>query len=216
MRSKSLIAILVCSTLVSCRNEKVFTLNPGDFQKAVPSGLRAIPQAQQMHEIFPPAAHSIRNLHEDQRTAEWQSTVLFGGRYILCMTVPVRMTDDLREVEKVSGVPEFELIELSQITNDGHVAMYDPHQIRRFSAEDWAKVYQARSDFQVIGMTLQRHEPPIQDFALYNYFTLRKPYKDEQTRIDSLRRQQSAGRAPEAKGRTPAVNSNATHPPSTP
>lgn len=163
IRGKRLVAIFACATLISCGDNNTFVLKPRDFEKPVPSGLRAIPQTRQMEELFGPAIHAIRNLREDQVTAEWETTVLFGGRYELSMKVPVRMTADFGEIKEVLGDPDFKLLEVSAITDEGRGAMYDPEGGRHLSADDWAKIYRAKGDFSAVGITLKKN-PPVRDF----------------------------------------------------
>jgi hypothetical protein len=170
MRNKSLIAILVCSTLAACGDGKSFSLKLRDFQKPVPSGLRKIAQARQMAELFGPAKHAVVNLRDDQVTAEWQTTVLFRGRYEMLMTVPVRMTDNFDEVKEVLGTPEFQLLEVSAITDEGYGAKYDPQGARHFSADDWAKIYRAKGDLSAAGISLKNQ--PVRDFEKYKKIVL--------------------------------------------
>jgi hypothetical protein len=176
MRSKSLIAVLVCSIFVSCRDNHTVTVKLRDFEKPVPSGLQKIQQARQMEELFGSAAHAISNLRDDGLTAEWKTIVLFGGRYELWMTVPVRLTENFDEVTVVLRTPEFKLFEVSATTDEGRGVLYDPRGARHFSADDWAKIYRAKGDFSVVGIAMKQNQP-VRNFDRYKQIVLR-PHRD--------------------------------------
>ena len=158
MWTKSLLALSVCLTALSC-------IRSYDFEKPVPSGLRLIPEAGQMESLFGPALHKICNLNERKMTAEWQTLVFVGDRYELAMRAPVRLPESFEHIEAVLKTPEFELREVSAITNNGFGAKYDPKGQHRFDLDDWRKLYRAKGDFSVIGIQLKNQA--VVDFGKY-------------------------------------------------
>jgi hypothetical protein len=106
--------------------------------------------------------HGSRSLGND-----WNTEVHFYGRYVLTMQVPVRMGYQFDEVLEVLDKPKFYLVEVRSIEFYGDI----PGAINEtrndwpypFTAEDWAKVYEAGGDFSVIGIHLKKDQP-VKDF----------------------------------------------------
>jgi len=165
MQIHRFLTITACSLLASCGNFH-------DFERPISSGLRKIPQARQMQEIFGPAVHEICNLRDDKVTADWITIVAFGGRYELKMIAPIRVSRDFSEIEQVLGPPAFELLEVTAVSNGGYGAKYDPAAERHFGVDQWVEIYRTKGDFSVAGIHVKKNQP-VRDFEKYRAILLR-------------------------------------------
>jgi hypothetical protein len=132
------------------------------------SGYSKIPQARQIDEFFGKAEHRVADEGDETDEGikeEWISEVYFGGRYLLVMTVDIRVDRRTSEVSKIIGTPVFQLLEIQSVDmSSGAPRLH--HRApggREFNAADWDKIVAAKGDFSAIG--IQMHEDgPISNF----------------------------------------------------
>ena len=128
-----------------------------------------IPQARQIDELVGRADHSVMNEGDDTEEGvkeEWISEVYFNGRYELVMTVDIRVDRRTSSVSKVIGTPSFHLheIESVEMLSGGRASIsYRESAQRDFSSAEWQRVVEAKGDFSVIGIQIQK-APPIDNF----------------------------------------------------
>ncbi|REJ92439.1 MAG: hypothetical protein DWQ34_13000 [Planctomycetota bacterium] len=131
-------------------------------QEFAANGVAQIEPARQMEELFDDCRHSIKYTGRNS-VSTWHAEAYFGGRYQLTMQVPVRIESSTRG--EVTGEPKFYLIEVRSIHHygsdgrPGATIEQGNDWPYPFSAEDWAKVYEAGGDFSVIGINLKTDEP---------------------------------------------------------
>lgn len=163
-RTAMVVAVLVgMQLIVSCRD---INFTRAGYRKAVLSGLKTIPEAKQIEELLGDSDHFISYHGSRELGNEWYTEVHFGGRYSLTMQVPVRMGRDFDEVLEVIGDPTFLFLEANAIIEDGRGVTFDRSAERRFTAKEWAEIYEAKGDFSVIGITLKQDEP-LEGFDKY-------------------------------------------------
>jgi hypothetical protein len=126
-------------------------------EQMVPSGYEMILEARQIDDLLGPARHQLANYTEPD-IAEWQTEVLFGGRYELMMTVSVRVDRGSGRVTEIVGEPRFMLSEITEIWNSREVLYGGPGQ-REFGVDQWRRVVKAGGDFSVIGIKLNYNHP---------------------------------------------------------
>jgi hypothetical protein len=130
-----------------------------NYTQAVKSGFKKIPEAMQVERLFGEADHFISysgpNVKQD-----WNTVVFFYGRYELTMQVDVKTNAAFSEVTEVVGEPKFYLLEIKEITGaDAGGARYNGSAQRTFGLTDWKKLYDAKGDFSVLGITIHKDRP---------------------------------------------------------
>lgn len=142
--------------IASCSNRTNMT----DYRAAHLSAKQSLPIAVQMEELFGDADHFISHFgFSGEKTNTWSTQVFFDGRYKLTMQVEI-VIDYAKNTFVVSDDYKFYLIEVKQLTeHDGKVNGAKLGENYRFSAEDWAKVYESEGDFSVIGIQLRTDDP---------------------------------------------------------
>lgn len=161
MKSRCSLTVAFCMTVVFVSCKDIHFTREG-YIKAVRSGFKLIPEAQQIEEILGDSDHFISYNGSLELGNEWNTEVFFGGRYCLTMQVPVKMDRAFDRVLAVLGPAKFDLVEIERIDDDGLVR-YNPKAERRFTATEWAKIYKAKGDFSVIGIKLKKG-PPVKNF----------------------------------------------------
>jgi len=167
MRTNRQIAtgLLVSLLAMSCSSDINFSMT--GYKKAVRSGLSKIPEARQIEELLGDSDHCI-SYHGSRAVGnDWNTEVYFYKRYVLLMQVPVRMGYEFDEVLEVLDQPKFYLVEVRSIkyygSQPGATIEQGDDWPYPFTAEEWAKVYEARGDFSVIGIDLKKDQP-VKDF----------------------------------------------------
>lgn len=169
MRKSLLVALLLSVLAMSCRD---INYSEKGYKKAVRSGLKMIPEAKQIEELLGDSDHFISYSGSRSVGNNWNTEVYFYGRYVLTMQVPVRMGYEFDEVLEVLDEPKFYLVEVRSIefygndNNPGASFEQGDDYPYPFTAKDWAKVYQAKGDFSVIGIDLKKDQP-VKDFEKY-------------------------------------------------
>jgi len=149
--------ILAAMFLTSCR-DIAFDLER--YKQAVKSGFPKIPQAKQIEQLLGESDHFISYHGSRSLGQEWNTEVFFADRYELAMQVEVKVDYWFSEVLEVVGEPKFYLAEITSVDYDnGGVGanMLGIHS--EFGPKEWAKVYQAKGDFSVIGIQLKKNAP---------------------------------------------------------
>lgn len=129
------------------------------YLQALRSGLKQIPAARQMQEVYGDVDHAISYHGSLEVGNEWWTEVFLHGRYELTMWVPVRMGEDFDQVLAVEGEPTFQLREINRIEIDQYgspVAYYNAAAQQTFGIEEWKKIYEADGDLSVLGITVKK------------------------------------------------------------
>ena len=75
-------AFLACCLIVSCSD---INFTEEGYQNALQSGMKKIPEARQMDEIFTQVDHFIAYHGDRSLGNSWKTQVFFHGRYVLTM-----------------------------------------------------------------------------------------------------------------------------------
>jgi len=153
----------------SCGQPRIFNMK--NYTQAVKSGFKKIPEAMQVERLFGEADHfiSYSGPHVPQN---WYTEVFFYGRYVLTMQVEVKTNSAFSEVTEVVGEPKFYLVEVKEIEGvspDGTGwpgASFNGSGQRTFGLTDWKKIYDAKGDLSVIGITIHKDQP-VDNFDFY-------------------------------------------------
>lgn len=143
------------------------TRNRDDYIATVRSAKDALPIAMQMEEFFPVADHFITEYAMfDSKPKTWNTEVFFGGRYTLTMQVDVYIDYKTNRIVNVVGEPKFWLVgtESVKVLPDGR-AYHVGGDGGEFGADEWKKVRDAKGDFSVIGIKINRE--PAENFEEY-------------------------------------------------
>lgn len=138
------------------------------YLQALRSGLKQIPAARQMEEVYGDVDHFISYHGSLEVGNDWNTEVFLHGRYELTMQVPVRMGRDFDQVLGVEGEPTFYLHEVDriEIDPDGTIgASYNGAGQRTFGIEEWKMIYEADGDLSVLGITVKKR--PLENWDRY-------------------------------------------------
>lgn len=149
------------------------TFTTKGYKKAVLSGIKQIPEASQIDEIFNKknVDHSISYSGSLKVGNTFRSKAYFGGRYTLSMEVPVRMGRSFDQVLEVLGEPKFYLNEVKEInvSSSGQVGAIYNTSLKTpypFDVATWKKIYEAKGDFSVVDIQL-KYDQPVKHFREY-------------------------------------------------
>ena len=140
------VAFLACGLIVSCSD---INFTEKGYKNALRSGMKKIPEARQMDEMFTQVDHSIA-YHGDRSVGnDWSTEVFFHGRYVLTMQVSVKMGYQFNKVLKVIGEPKFYLFEVKSVENyDGQIgASFAGDGQRTFNAAEWKRSIKQKEIF---------------------------------------------------------------------
>lgn len=129
------------------------------YLNALRSGLKQIPAARQMEEVYGDVDHAISYHGSRKLGNEWYTEVFLHGRYKLTMRVPVRMGRDFDQVLEAEGEPRFTLVEVDQIRinpNGGVGASFNSSAQQNFGIEEWKKIYEAGGDLSALGIIVKK------------------------------------------------------------
>jgi hypothetical protein len=125
------------------------------------SGYVVIPQAKQIDDLLGPARHYWSNFSSRGRV-QWFTETIFPGRYELTMWADVEYEPETGKILRVIGEPRFRLQEIEAV--HGNQALYSKGV--EFGASAWQRVADAKGDFSVIGIEVDRANV-IPGFAAY-------------------------------------------------
>ena len=160
------VVVMFLLSLPSCGHPRSF--NPKNYTQAVKSGFEKIPQALQIEQLFGEADHFI-SYSGPYVPQDWNTEVFFYGRYTLTMQVEVKTNSAFSEITEVVGTPKFFLVEVKELTEvlpDGTPLGARFSNDWRFGVNDWKKIYDAKGDFSVIGITIKKDQP-IEGFGSF-------------------------------------------------
>ncbi len=151
------IIVVVVAFASSCGHPRTFNIQ--NYTRAVKSGFSKIPEALQIESLFGEADQFI-SYSGPYVPQKWNTVAYFDGRYILSMEVEVETNSEFSEITKVVGEPHFFLWEADQIVieADGQPDTKYSRDLR-FGLSDWKKVFAAKGDFSVIGITIKKDQP---------------------------------------------------------
>ena len=151
------VMIMFSLCFASCGQPRTFNMK--NYTQAVKSGFKKIPEAMQVEQLFGEADHFI-SYSGPYVPQEWNTEVFFYGRYELTMQVQVKTNSAFSEVTEVVGEPKFYLHEVKEIRGaDAGEARYNGSGQRTFGLTEWKKIYNAKGDFSVIGITIHKDQP---------------------------------------------------------
>lgn len=138
------------------RNREIETLRV----EVLKSGQTGVPVANQIEELFPVSGHLIDNVEDkpDRPRPKWITDAFFGDRYQLTMEVEVAIDRQQRKITRVVSKPTFVLKEIAAVVPRADTGWWraEPswRSEHKFGPDEWAKVYEAKGDFSVIGITI--------------------------------------------------------------
>lgn len=156
----------------SCDSNRSVKFSKIGYQKAVISGLKQIPEASQIDDIFGKenVDHFISYSGDLENGCRWSSEVFFAEKYILTMQVPVRMGRSFDKVLEVQGEPKFYLNEVDSIEkkNKGYIGNLNStfKWSEPFGVKKWKRIYEAGGDFSAAAITLKLNQP-VKYFSQY-------------------------------------------------
>lgn len=169
MQDRTILRLLGLTIVIlffaSCRN---INFTREGYQQALRSGLKQIPAARQMEEVYGDVDHTISYHGSLEVGNKWRTKVFLDGRYKLTMQVPVRMGRDFNQVLGVEDKPRFFLreVERIEINPDGTVAaFYNEAGQRDFGLDGWQKIYEAGGDLSVLGIVVKKK--PVENWDRY-------------------------------------------------
>ena len=128
--------------------------NYGQLELAT-QGTPRVAVAGQMEELFGTSRPTIGIGGRDKLF--WNSRLILYGRYDLMMYVPVIIHSATNAV--VTGNPEFQLNEITEVTTNFDVGVSYAGGHWKFGHKEWDQLYQAKGDFSAIGIVLGTNEP---------------------------------------------------------
>lgn len=142
----------------------------GDLERGVRDGLKKIPEAAQLDELFGKenVDHFV-SYSGPSTSKKWNSEVYFGGRYALTMQVEVKMSSRLDRVVSVVGEPKFYLVKYKSIEEHspgvfGGSTDQNPNIPYPFDVSTWKRIYDARGDVSLLDSTIDVHQEPLPHF----------------------------------------------------
>lgn len=139
--------------------------------RSVESARLILPAAGQIEQVFPATDHFLDNFIFTGEDSDFQKTLVteayFDDRYQLTMRADVELDRDDKTITKLRSEPSFVLKELESVA--GLPLRADPiwRSEHRFDLEAWSKVYAAKGDFSVLGITIDKTPVPHDEAARY-------------------------------------------------
>jgi len=122
------------------------------YERAIRAGRKSIAAAQQFESRFPTARHSITYFTGTHGQPTWQSKAGVGGRYIITMTLPIKVNRFSGTVV-AKGEPKFFVVEVEEIQQppNGAISIAYTDKQLQFGKDVWDK-FVASGDLRAIGM----------------------------------------------------------------
>jgi hypothetical protein len=133
---------------------------PKDYNTAVANGVSGIKVVQQFESTFPSAEHFITHYDAALGGSKWNSHVGLFGRYKLGLQFDIEF-DQTRLIPHPISEPQFYLHEvgiIDKVPNGRHSIKYIGGG-RRFGAEEWKILFDAKGNFDSIGYKLTEDRP---------------------------------------------------------
>jgi hypothetical protein len=133
------------------------------------NALSTVPLLRSFKNQYPKSQNFISYITGADGQTTWNSKAALYGRYVLQMSVPVRINSGPLNVQLV-GTPSFEIREVTAISTlpDGRQEILYGDTVK-INLTDWKKLQAANGDFNAIGVKLKKNKP-VKGFGDYSKY----------------------------------------------